>query len=148
MLVGTKTCIIGGCRPLTVFLTVWLALSGANEENGAMQVVCRSHLNGIRHHSTSGDGNNMLMSDQNVDLGANDQSENCHRRIAAGTIFHAPQHGHSRFRCQSFERTESGTVNQLYLYRGNTTQKIMDTTLHCWSAVKINLEILSMKSYL
>ena len=57
-----------GLQPPDGVLTVWLALSDALEDNGAMQVICGSHLDGIRHHSNSFDGNNMLMGDQNAEL--------------------------------------------------------------------------------
>ena len=62
-----------GLHPADGVLTVWLALSDANEVNGAMQVVKGSHRSGMRRHGTSGDGNNMLLSDQNVELSDEEQ---------------------------------------------------------------------------
>ena len=61
-----------GLQPPDGVLTVWLALSDALEDNGAMQVICGSHVDGFRHHSSSFDGNNMLMSDQNAELTKDD----------------------------------------------------------------------------
>ena len=61
-----------GLQPPDGVLTVWLALSDALEDNGAMQVICGSHVDGFRQHSNSFDGNNMLMSDQNAELTKDD----------------------------------------------------------------------------
>lgn len=61
-----------GLQPPDGVLTVWLALSDALEDNGAMQVICGSHIDGFRQHSNSFDGNNMLMSDQNAELTKDD----------------------------------------------------------------------------
>ncbi len=61
-----------GLEPADSVLTVWLAISNADEENGAMQVIRGSHRAGIRSHSLTGDASNMLMSRQNVSLSQTD----------------------------------------------------------------------------
>ena len=57
-----------GLQPPNGVLTVWLALTDASEDNGAMQVICGSHEDGFRIHGNSYDENNMLTSDQNVQI--------------------------------------------------------------------------------
>ena len=57
-----------GLQPPDGVATVWLALSDAKQDNGAMQFIRGSHLNGFRQHSNELDENNMLNSDQNVEL--------------------------------------------------------------------------------
>ena len=57
-----------GLQPANGVLTVWLALTDASEDNGAMQVIRGSHEDGFRLHSNSHDESNMLMSDQNAEL--------------------------------------------------------------------------------
>lgn len=62
-----------GLQPPNGVLTVWLALTDASEDNGAMQVIRGSHENGFRLHDNSYDENNMLMSDQNAQLTDEDE---------------------------------------------------------------------------
>ncbi len=62
-----------GLQPPNGVLTVWLALTDASEDNGAMQVIRGSHENGFRFHDNSYDENNMLMSDQNAELTDEDE---------------------------------------------------------------------------
>lgn len=57
-----------GLQPADGVLTVWLALTDAFEDNGAMQVILRSHQSGFRPHRNKHDENNMLMSDQKAEL--------------------------------------------------------------------------------
>ena len=64
-----------GLQPPDGVLTVWLALTDASEDNGAMQVIAGSHLEGFRTHDNEPDETNMLMSDQHVELTGNDQSK-------------------------------------------------------------------------
>ena len=63
-----------GLQPPDGVLTVWLALTDALEDNGAMQVIAGSHVDGFRSHSNSCDEANMLMSDQNAQLTSEDES--------------------------------------------------------------------------
>ncbi len=62
-----------GLKPPDGVATVWLGLSDAKEDNGAMQVVRGSHKSGLRHHSNRLDENNMLMSSQNSQLTERDE---------------------------------------------------------------------------
>lgn len=73
-----------GLQPPDGVLTVWLGLTDASIDNGAMQVIRGSHLGPIRHHSCINDGNNMLMSDQNVELTAEDVSNQMTVELKAG----------------------------------------------------------------
>ncbi len=62
-----------GLQPADGVLTVWLGLTDASRDNGAMQVVRGSHRQGIREHDNSCDENNMLMSSQNSALTEQDE---------------------------------------------------------------------------
>ncbi len=64
-----------GLEPHDGVATVWLALSDAKQDNGAMQVIGGSHLNGFRQHSNAADDSNMLNSHQNMELTEADQRE-------------------------------------------------------------------------
>ena len=56
-----------GLKPADGVLTVWLGLTDASSDNGAMQVIRGSHTDGIRNHDNHFDANNMLMSSQNCE---------------------------------------------------------------------------------
>ncbi|MDE0308304.1 MAG: phytanoyl-CoA dioxygenase family protein [Acidiferrobacterales bacterium] len=62
-----------GLQPPNGVLSVWLALTDASEDNGAMQVIRASHENGFRSHDNSDDKNNMLLSGQNAQLTPQDE---------------------------------------------------------------------------
>ncbi len=64
-----------GLEPHDGVATVWLALSDAKQDNGAMQVIGASHRNGFRRHSNANDDANMLNSHQNMELTELDQRE-------------------------------------------------------------------------
>lgn len=64
-----------GLQPPDGVLTVWLALSDAMVDNGAMQVVRQSHIGGFRPHDNSYDEDNMLMSDQNAQLKSGEEAK-------------------------------------------------------------------------
>ncbi len=62
-----------GLHPADGVVTVWLGLTDACADNGAMQVVKGSHLHGARQHEDSGDKDNMLMSSQMSALTEDDE---------------------------------------------------------------------------
>ncbi len=64
-----------GLQPADRVLTVWLALSGANAENGALQAIRGSHKAGLRQHHNQLDEKNMLMSGQKALLTSEDENE-------------------------------------------------------------------------
>ncbi len=73
-----------GLQPADGVLTVWLGLTDARVENGAMQVVRGSHTGPLRIHSNLADENNMLMSEQNIDLTKEDQDNRLTVELKAG----------------------------------------------------------------
>ncbi len=73
-----------GLKPQEGVLTVWLGLTDANEKNGAMQVVCGSHQQGMREHENICDEHNMLMSSQNSSLTEEDEQSRINVELLAG----------------------------------------------------------------
>ena len=73
-----------GLQPPDGVLTVWLGLTDASVQNGAMQIIRGSHLGPMRHHSNSYDENNMLMSDQSIELTSEDLGDRQTVELKAG----------------------------------------------------------------
>jgi len=57
-----------GLEPADSVVTVWLGLTDARADNGAMQVIVGSHKQGLRRHENKYDDSNMLMNSQNCAL--------------------------------------------------------------------------------
>ena len=66
-----------GLEPDDGVLTAWLALTDAQAENGAMQIVPGSHRGDLRYHSEAQDDDNMLMGDQNIPLTEEERQNAC-----------------------------------------------------------------------
>ena len=68
-------------------VSVWLALSPANELSGAMQMIPESHTSGMIEHITTKDKNNVLLQGQKVD-GVNEKNATLCPLLPGEASFH------------------------------------------------------------
>ena len=68
-------------------VSVWLALSPANELSGAMQMIPESHTSGMIEHITTKDKNNVLLQGQKV-VGVNEKNANLCPLLPGEASFH------------------------------------------------------------
>ena len=73
-----------GLEPQDGVLTVWLGLTDARSDNGAMQVIRGSHKQGTRLHENRPDESNMLMSSQSAELSEQDEKARVTVELSAG----------------------------------------------------------------
>ena len=73
-----------GLKPQDGVLTVWLGLTDARSDNGAMQVIRGSHRQGTRLHENRPDESNMLMSSQRAQLSDEDEKARVTVELSAG----------------------------------------------------------------